>query len=150
MDVESGSDNGNEVAEADKPAIGAGHSSRTPQMLKDMRKSKVFGALTKSANFGEASTLAFSSFSPRCCQHSWTACCAVSLLIPARLPSLLGTDVHGVITEDKTVNELHQNAEQFDRKTELSFKYLQVCWWQHLGMSLIGRLTSTQGAVALC
>ena len=26
------------------------------------------------------------------------------------------------------VNELHANGEQFDRKTELSFKYLQVGW----------------------
>jgi ribulose-5-phosphate 4-epimerase/fuculose-1-phosphate aldolase len=40
------------------------------------------------------------------------------------LPAI--ADVHGVIGEDKTVNELHQNAEQFDRKTEISFKYLQV------------------------
>jgi hypothetical protein len=36
--------------------------------------------------------------------------------------------MHGVVGEDKTVNELHQNSERFDRKTELSFKYLQVGW----------------------
>lgn len=36
-------------------------------------------------------------------------------------------DVHGVISEDKNVNELHNNAERFDRKTEVAFKYLQVC-----------------------
>ncbi len=34
--------------------------------------------------------------------------------------------MHGVVGEDKTINELHQNSERFDRKTELSFKYLQV------------------------
>lgn len=60
-DVESGSDSGAEAAAAtadDVPAVGAGHEERTPQMFKDMRKSRVFGALTKSANYGEASCCA--------------------------------------------------------------------------------------------
>lgn len=35
-------------------------------------------------------------------------------------------DIHTVIQEDELVNELHATAEKFDRKTELSFKYLQV------------------------
>ncbi|PSC75854.1 sodium phosphate symporter [Micractinium conductrix] len=81
-DMESGSDN--DVAAAEPAAAAA--ANRTPAMLQDMRKSKIFGALTKSANF----------------------------------------DVHGVISEDKSVHDVHANAEQFDRKTELSFKYLQV------------------------
>lgn len=85
-DMESGSDTAASPEDAEKPAVGAGHSSRTPAMFKDMRKSKLFGAVTKSSNF----------------------------------------DIHEVIGEDKTVNELHNNAEQFDRKTEISFKYLQV------------------------
>jgi hypothetical protein len=45
------------------------------------------------------------------------------------------TDIHEVIGEDATTNNMHHNAEQFDRKTEMSFKYLQVgaaavlvCW----------------------
>ncbi|PSC75765.1 sodium phosphate symporter [Micractinium conductrix] len=78
-DMEAGSDHDSPV-EGDKPA------NRTPALLQDMRKSKVFGAITKSANF----------------------------------------DVHGVISEEKSVHDMHANAEQFDRKTELSFKYLQV------------------------
>ncbi|KAL4428574.1 hypothetical protein ABPG77_008886 [Micractinium sp. CCAP 211/92] len=91
-DVESASPEGSAKNEPlpDTPAVGAGHSSRTPAALKDMRKSKIFGsvsgALTKTANF----------------------------------------NVHGVISEDKNVNELHNNAERFDRKTEVAFKYLQV------------------------
>lgn len=82
-DMESGSD---DVTDAEKPGIGAGHPERTPGPLHDMRKSRVFGALTKGANY----------------------------------------DIHEVIETDTKVNTLHQNAEQFDRKTELSFKYLQV------------------------
>ena len=37
--------------------------------------------------------------------------------------------VHDVIAEDTAVNTVHQNAEVFDRKTEVAFKYLQV-WGQ--------------------
>ncbi|KAL4434398.1 hypothetical protein ABPG75_000839 [Micractinium tetrahymenae] len=93
-DVESASPDGSAkdepLAGADKSTVGAGHSSRTPAAMKDMRKSKIFGsvsgALTKTANF----------------------------------------DVHGVISEEKSVHDVHANAEQFDRKTEVSFKYLQV------------------------
>jgi sodium-dependent phosphate transporter len=87
-DMESGSDSG--TAEGDAPAVGAGHEERTPHMMRDIRKSRLFGAAAK----------AFTTSS--------------------------NFDVHGVITEDKTINTLHQNAEQFDRKTEVSFKYLQV------------------------
>lgn len=46
---------------------------------------------------------------------------------PLKHPCLaFSADVHGVIGEDKTVHDMHANAEQFDRKTEVSFKYLQV------------------------
>ena len=38
-------------------------------------------------------------------------------------------DVHDVISTDAGIHQLHANAEQFDRKTELSFKYLQVGGW---------------------
>ncbi|KAI7842860.1 hypothetical protein COHA_003478 [Chlorella ohadii] len=66
--------------------VGAGHPERTPAPLRDLRKSRIYGALTKSSNF----------------------------------------DIHGVISEDEKVHDLHANGEQFDKKTELSFKYLQV------------------------
>ena len=54
--------------------------------------------------------------------------------LPARLPLQIfgaltksaNTDIHEVIGEDATTNNMHHNAEQFDRKTEMSFKYLQV------------------------
>lgn len=36
-------------------------------------------------------------------------------------------DIHKVIETDERVAEIHANAEVFDRKAELSFKYLQVC-----------------------
>ena len=35
-------------------------------------------------------------------------------------------EVHDIIAEDATVNDVHNNAEVFDRKTEVAFKYLQV------------------------
>jgi hypothetical protein len=41
-------------------------------------------------------------------------------------------DVHDVISTDAGIHQLHANAEQFDRKTELSFKYLQVGGWAPL------------------
>jgi hypothetical protein len=40
--TESGSD-ADAAAEGDKPAVGTGHTNRTPGMLQDMRKSKVGG-----------------------------------------------------------------------------------------------------------
>ncbi|KAF6252255.1 phosphate transporter [Scenedesmus sp. NREL 46B-D3] len=40
----------------------------------------------------------------------------------------LNYDIHKVIETDERVAEIHANAEVFDRKAELSFKYLQV--WQ--------------------
>lgn len=85
-DMESGSDTAAGSQDGEVPAVGAGHPERTPGVLRDMRKSRVFGALTKGANF----------------------------------------DIHEVIETDSKINNLHSNAEQFDRKTELSFKYLQV------------------------
>ncbi|KAL4422695.1 hypothetical protein ABPG75_008892 [Micractinium tetrahymenae] len=85
-DMESGSDTAGGSQDGEVPAVGAGHPDRTPGMLRDMRKSRVFGALTKGANF----------------------------------------DIHEVIETDSKINTLHSNAEQFDKKTELSFKYLQV------------------------
>lgn len=36
-------------------------------------------------------------------------------------------DIHAVVQTDERVAEIHANAEMFDRKAELSFKYLQVC-----------------------
>jgi hypothetical protein len=64
--VESGSDNGVETVDGDKPAIGAGHEERTPAALRDMRKSKIFGAASKafnkSLNYGERAHLAMRSF----------------------------------------------------------------------------------------
>ncbi|KAL4858996.1 Phosphate-repressible phosphate permease pho-4 [Chlorella vulgaris] len=36
------------------------------------------------------------------------------------------TNIHDVIGTDQNIHNLHANGEQFDRKTELSFKYLQV------------------------
>ncbi|KAF6250657.1 phosphate transporter [Scenedesmus sp. NREL 46B-D3] len=39
----------------------------------------------------------------------------------------LNYDIHKVIETDERVAEIHANAEVFDRKAELSFKYLQVC-----------------------
>lgn len=45
-----GSD-GSEAGAKDVPAMGAGHPERTPAMLQDLRKSKIYGALSKSANF---------------------------------------------------------------------------------------------------
>lgn len=46
-DVESGSDTGAGSQDGENPAVGAGHPDRTPAALRDMRKSRVFGALTK-------------------------------------------------------------------------------------------------------
>jgi hypothetical protein len=58
--------------------------------------------------------------------------------VPARTPATpllqvftalthsANVDVHDVISTDANINQMHANAEQFDRKTELSFKYLQV------------------------
>lgn len=37
-------------------------------------------------------------------------------------------DIHKVVETDARVAEIHANAETFDHKAELSFKYLQVCW----------------------
>jgi sodium-dependent phosphate transporter len=38
------------------------------------------------------------------------------------------TNIHDVIGTDQNIHNLHANGEQFDRKTELSFKYLQGEW----------------------
>lgn len=46
-DMESGSDTAAGSQDGEVPAVGAGHPERTPGVLRDMRKSRVFGALTK-------------------------------------------------------------------------------------------------------
>lgn len=78
-----------------------------------------------------------------------TQICCSTPPVPSRhpAPQVFGaltasanTNIHDAIVEDHTVNDVHHNAEQFDRKTELSFKYLQV------GAQQPGRLA----AVALC
>lgn len=51
-DVESGSDTAGGSQDGEKPAMGAGHPERTPGALQDMRKSRVFGALTKARSMG--------------------------------------------------------------------------------------------------
>lgn len=84
----------------------------------------VGGALTKTANFSEWHALLRWSGLPveRAVQRHFR-----SDLSATETPvSCLSADVHGVIGEDKTVHDMHANAEQFDRKTEVSFKYLQV------------------------
>ncbi|PRW33685.1 2,3-bisphosphoglycerate-independent phosphoglycerate mutase isoform B [Chlorella sorokiniana] len=89
---DSDSDSGSANAPGTTPepsaegVVGAGHPERTPAALRDLRKSKIWGAVTKSSNF----------------------------------------NIHEVISEDEKVHDLHANGEQFDKKTELSFKYLQV------------------------
>lgn len=40
------------------------------------------------------------------------------------------------VADDKEVQEIHQQAEVFDRKAETSFKYLQVCWGGTLHLNL--------------
>lgn len=67
------------AAEGEKP-------NRTPAMLQDMRRSKVWKALTYSSN----------------------------------------VKIHDQIKQNRKLSEMHAEAEVFDRKTELSFKYLQV------------------------
>lgn len=34
--------------------------------------------------------------------------------------------IHGTVSEDKSINDLHNNAEKFPQKTEGAFKYLQI------------------------
>ena len=52
--------------------------------------------------------------------------CLVRTALTPRCPRSANVKVHDVIAEDARVNDVHKNAEVFDRKTELSFKYLQV------------------------
>lgn len=39
----------------------------------------------------------------------------------------LNYDIHKVVEEDQTIADLHAASERFEPKSELSFKYLQVC-----------------------
>jgi len=68
-----------EIAAADLP-------HHTPEMLKSMRMSKLWGNITYGANY----------------------------------------NVHAVVDEDERIKAMHGEAELFDRKTEFSFRYLQV------------------------
>ena len=86
-DVENG-DAAKEAKTAEEvvAATDAVPRNRTPAMLQDMRKSKVWTSLTYGANY----------------------------------------DIHESVADDEKIMAMHNEAELFDRKTELSFKYLQV------------------------
>lgn len=69
------------------PAVNkGGRPHRTPRMMSDLRKSKMWKGLTYGSNY----------------------------------------DIHESVADDKRIMEIHREAEIFDRKSEGTFRYLQV------------------------